>query len=485
MRVSHLIRRSTAFFTVLMTVGFCLGVATPAATAAPGPPETEVVLLPQSGEFACQMVDDGGARAWVYCWKGYPTVRRQVKLNAEGQVSLSETAPRPTGLGGPGNPPGAWKTVGRFRCEVQKRGLECVVIATGKGFRIQGTSIVEVQAQAGVVEPPPALGEKAVLRFASGVVRIKEPGSGFFAILNSDVRVPVGTVIDTTRGTVQLTSAADSAGAAQTGLFRGGVFRVTQPTSRSVGRGQPEGLTVLRLVGRPPAGCGGRKAGRRGARVSAAGLRARRGGAGGRRLWGNAHGDFQTGGRYASATVSGTKWLTEDTCAGTLVAVARGAVSVEDRASQRTVFVTAGHRYLAHPGGSGPPSQSGRSRALIWRALDGKVVCGVAFHLPREPAKQLLCFARPVPAPRNGGSEGDPGFVYLGATGSPRLARLSQYSFEAEDGWEAKNQTPLGPGRKWANSAIGVTCSVSAATVRCVNRAGHGFTIGASSYGGF
>jgi hypothetical protein len=36
-----------------------------------------------------------------------------------------------------------------------------------------------------------------------------------------------------------------------------------------------------------------------------------------RQLWGNAHGDYTTNGRYGSASVSGTIWITEDLCDGT------------------------------------------------------------------------------------------------------------------------------------------------------------------------
>ncbi len=462
----------------LLALGLTLGVTSKSAAAEPA--QTEAILLPWESHFACQMVDDGNeSRAWVYCWDGGSHGTRHVKLNAEGGVSLVDTVPSPIGLGGPGNPPGTWRTVGRFRCEVQSKGVECVVIASGKGFRIQGTSIVEVQAQPGVFVPAPVLGQSAVLESASGVVRIKLPGSKFLAFLNGLARVPMGTVIDATRGAVRLSSAAGTAGEAQSGVFRGGVFRVTQPLRA----GQPEGLTVLTLVGRLPGRCGGARVRAKAAGASRIGPAARRGSSG-RRLWGNAHGEFQTGGRYASATVSGTKWLTVDTCAGTLVAVARGAVSVEDRIHQRTVTVTAGHRYLAHPGGSGPPS-GGTSHALIWRALDGKVVCGMAIHPPQQPARELLCASTSVPPPkRDSDSEGDPGFVFLSRTGSPRLARLSQYSFEVENGWDPRNQAALGAGRKWTNSRIGVTCTIGAATVRCANRSGHGFTIGAG-YDGF
>jgi len=49
-----------------------------------------------------------------------------------------------------------------------------------------------------------------------------------------------------------------------------------------------------------------------------------------RRLWANGKGSFRTRGRYASATIRGTIWLTADRCDGTLVFVQQGKVDVFD-----------------------------------------------------------------------------------------------------------------------------------------------------------
>jgi hypothetical protein len=40
-----------------------------------------------------------------------------------------------------------------------------------------------------------------------------------------------------------------------------------------------------------------------------------------RQLWGNGKGSFRTRGRYATATVRGTNWLTADRCDGRQVRV--------------------------------------------------------------------------------------------------------------------------------------------------------------------
>jgi hypothetical protein len=68
-----------------------------------------------------------------------------------------------------------------------------------------------------------------------------------------------------------------------------------------------------------------------------------------RHLWGNGKGRFRTKGRYSSATVRGTHWLTDDRCAGTLTYVARGTVTVVNFPLHKTVTVTTGHSYLAKP----------------------------------------------------------------------------------------------------------------------------------------
>jgi hypothetical protein len=68
-----------------------------------------------------------------------------------------------------------------------------------------------------------------------------------------------------------------------------------------------------------------------------------------RQLWGNGKGHFRTDGRYASATVRGTDWLTADRCDGTRVQVRTGVVAVLDIPHRRTVTVRAGGSYLAKP----------------------------------------------------------------------------------------------------------------------------------------
>jgi hypothetical protein len=124
------------------------------------------------------------------------------------------------------------------------------------------------------------------------------------------------------------------------------------------------------------------------------------------------------------------------------------------------------------------PALAAPSKAPFWTALDGNVACGIAIHAPGKPASQMLCSARAVPAPKTK-SFGDPGFVFLGSTGRPMLARLSQDTFTGSTPVALKN------GASWSASPLHVACSLSAAAVRCTNQSRHGFTITRSSYHAF
>jgi hypothetical protein len=52
-------------------------------------------------------------------------------------------------------------------------------------------------------------------------------------------------------------------------------------------------------------------------------------------------------GDYSLAAATGTAWVTEDRCDGTLTRVASGTVQVRDFGRGRTVTVRAGQSYLA------------------------------------------------------------------------------------------------------------------------------------------
>lgn len=182
----------------------------------------------------------------------------------------------------------------------------------------------------------PVLGKTLAIAAVQGTVKATSP-SGAPVDLSDARAVPNGTLIDTRAGTVELTSALDTAGATQTARFWGGLFEVRQNATN-------RGLTQLVLRGGDFGACG------RGtvARAAASKQRAKKKKKPSRSLWGSDdHGRFQTHGRGSVATVRGTRWLTQDTCAGTLTRVVAGAVAVKDLRTKRTVLVRKGHQYRA------------------------------------------------------------------------------------------------------------------------------------------
>jgi hypothetical protein len=207
----------------------------------------------------------------------------------------------------------------------------------------------EPQAQATIEwegPAPPVIGQSAGVRPVTGKVKIKLPNgtsagkakalgltgaaSGFVP-LTAAKQVPMGSTLDTSKGTVKLlTAATKNPGVTkfQSGNFNGGQFRVTQTKKNP--------LTQLSMGG---GGFGSCKT-----RVPKGGSAARKHR---RKLFGNAHGSFRTRGRNSSATVRGTKWSMTDTCSGTLTAVSRGTVVVRDFTLKKNKTVKAGHRYFA------------------------------------------------------------------------------------------------------------------------------------------
>jgi CSLREA domain-containing protein len=171
------------------------------------------------------------------------------------------------------------------------------------------------------VLPPPVPGETVNVSLRSGTVKVKIAGSDEFFTLRDNQQIPVKSTVDTTKGQITLVAA----GRKQKAWFYDGVFKFGQ--SRG---GRP--LTTLSLTAKLscPRGNGA---------IAAAKKK--------RRLWGDGKGRFRTKGSFSSATVRGTKWLTEDRCNGTLTRVKKGTVTVRDFRRKRTVILRAGQRYLA------------------------------------------------------------------------------------------------------------------------------------------
>jgi streptogramin lyase len=174
----------------------------------------------------------------------------------------------------------------------------------------------------------PVFGTSATISRAVGTVLVRLPHTSGFVTLTAASTVPMGTIINATNGKVAVADVRDHTGRLQHGTFWGGTFTLRQGRTK-------DARTVLTLA---------RLACRSTARSTAAMGAPRRIS----RLWGrDNHGRFVTHGHSAVATVRGTAWLVRDTCAGTLVSVSRGVVSVRDLVRHRTVRVSAGHRYIA------------------------------------------------------------------------------------------------------------------------------------------
>jgi hypothetical protein len=201
----------------------------------------------------------------------------------------------------------------------------------GTGFVAYHENGVLYAAPFNASAPPPVLGRSVTVARVSGTVLVKVKGQSFKP-LTADRGIPVGSLVDTRRGVVSLTSAVNARGTTQSGTFTAGIFQVLQAR-------RSRGLTNLRLSGKGFGRCA------RAGKASAARRRLSRRVI--RKLRANAKGRFRTTGKYASATVRGTRWDMSDRCDGTLTRVRRGQVVVDDRRRKRKITVRAGKSYLA------------------------------------------------------------------------------------------------------------------------------------------
>jgi hypothetical protein len=144
--------------------------------------------------------------------------------------------------------------------------------------------------------------------------------------------VPYGATVDVTNGS--LTLRADVG----TLTVRGGGISANFKLIRAIEKKKP--IVELRLVKGSFAACPKRKTKSVSQATPTAVVR---------QLWGNGKGKFRTRGRYASATVRGTNWLTADRCDGTFVRVRVGVIQVNDLPDRRLVTVRAPRTYLAGP----------------------------------------------------------------------------------------------------------------------------------------
>jgi hypothetical protein len=165
----------------------------------------------------------------------------------------------------------------------------------------------------------PVLRESADVAPAGGTVLVKLVGSSVFEPLSVAENVPMGSTIDATNGTAAITTALPD-GTTQTGDFYDGEFVVTQAAN---------GRVTVTLTGGSFKGCPvaqERKKHKKSQVHFAAAKKSATTVV--RKLWGNAHGDYTTSARSASASVLGTIWLTEDRCDGSYFKVTKDTVAV-------------------------------------------------------------------------------------------------------------------------------------------------------------
>ena len=225
--------------------------------------------------------------------------------------------------------------------------------------------------------PPPVLGKSEDVTPVSGTVLVELPAGAStssahtaggplaasalskgrkFIPLSQARQIPVGSILDTTKGTVGITAATPKKNTVFSGDFAGGIFELLQSRTQ-------KGLSDLNLmdtkVRKTACVSIGKKAtAAKSVSSKVLGL-----------LKSTVKGSFTTRGGYSSATARGTAWTMTDECAGTLTHVTRDVVSVDDFATRKTVLVRAGHSFLAKASGVGTVGKRKGPRLAVAAAL--------------------------------------------------------------------------------------------------------------------
>jgi uncharacterized repeat protein (TIGR01451 family) len=207
-------------------------------------------------------------------------------------------------------------------------------------------------------QPTPIFGQSAGGEVVSGFVCVQLPNTTECVDLATLEAIPVGSTIDATNGRARIRVAAADGTIQTVDVYEGkAVLIQTTVAARSTAAlGGAASVTEFRLTGGDFSSCTAKPAAVKKKAKSKAKKKRKPAGVEQeqakprkpvRRLWGNGSGDFRTRGRYASATVRGTVWLTEDYCNGTLIRVRQGTLTVRDLVKNTAVTVTAGKSYFA------------------------------------------------------------------------------------------------------------------------------------------
>ena len=253
------------------------------------PPDTQLVATPPTFRFS----------------SSEPGVRFECRLDRPSRTGTPFACTSPASF--PNLPPGSYTFVVR------------AIDGAGQGDPTPAATAFAVQV------PRPNAGKSVVVNRVRGKVLVKVPG-GRFVDLSRITEIPEGSIIDTRKGVVALVFEPRRGAKTQKAKFWDGVFKVDQ-RKRTMELALVEKLARCQQQGDASAAARKKK----------------------RRLWGDGKGRFRTRGQYSSATVRGTRWLTQDSCAGTLTKVRKGKVDVRDFVRKRTIRVKKGQQYLARP----------------------------------------------------------------------------------------------------------------------------------------
>jgi hypothetical protein len=233
---------------------------------------------------------------------------------------------------------------------------------------ISATGEAGVSTGGGGQPPPPVVGRSFNGQVVKGTVTCRARGATAFVRVTKATQFQMGAECDTTKGTLRLTSAAGAPRRTkgdgtvaqtptQTADFFGGRTIVTQKPSATP-------VTDLTLSGgdfkSSKSKCARKKRGVTEGAAAADPLV--------RKLWGRGKGRFRTKGRYSSAAVRGTYWLTEDRCHSTVTKVREGKVLVTDNVRRKQVTVRAGQSYVAKESGRQRKAAGSTRRTRLYRS---------------------------------------------------------------------------------------------------------------------
>ena len=181
-----------------------------------------------------------------------------------------------------------------------------------------------------VAAAPPALEpereERLVVENIVGTVLIRGP-DGEYVPLTADQVIPVGTVLDTTNGSVEVVSEGRK-GRLRSAIFSEGLFQIQQAEGGRITEAVLKGGGINSCKVKPIRGKTKKKKPKRS-------------------LYANGGSGHRTTGAYGSATVRGTQWRTIDTCKGSRFFAIENSITVNDFVRDRAVIVREGDSYMA------------------------------------------------------------------------------------------------------------------------------------------